>query len=79
MQCARYVMLGVVCSGLAAGVAVSLVAIAFGDCFALHSALRSILSRSCPSVRCVVVSNLSGSNAISLVERFTPRFGKYLH
>lgn len=59
-------------------VGVSLIAMAFGDCQALHSAVRSILSRACPSVRCVVMSNYSRSGAVSVVGRCRPLFRNQL-
>lgn len=59
-------------------VGVSLIAIAFGDTGALYSAVRSILSRSCAGVRCVVISNLSGSRAIALVGRCRPLLRNHL-
>lgn len=49
-----------------------------GDTLAVRQAVGSILNRAFGSCRCVVISNNSGSNALSVVGHCRSSFRKHL-
>lgn len=50
-------------------VGISVVASYCGQRTAVHKTVRDILRRSCPSVRCVIISKTSGSGSLTIVGR----------